>query len=347
METKVTVASRVIFIVFALIAFSYVARAVVLPVMLAWVVAMTLKPTVSWLAAHHLPTPLAAGIVVGIFVVLMSYAAAYLISPAISAVKSAPQTIPQLKEKFHHVFEPFFRLSAAASKAGNIDPTEDGSKKTEVNVKDNHVAGTVFTWTGSLLAGIAETLALIFLLLASGDFLSRKLVNVMSTTPAKKHAAEISREIQESISKYLFSVGLINVGFGTAVGLTLIPTGMSNVAMWGGIAAFLNFIPYFGPVIGMILVGLGGFFAFDSIGQSLLPAGIYLALHLIEANLVTPFILGKQFTMNPFIIFTALIFFVWLWGVIGALLAVPLLISLKIVSKHVPALSFVEEYLSP
>lgn len=347
MQTKTATAARIIFIVLALVAFAYVARPVVLPVLLAWVAAMTLKPPVHWLHAHHLPTPLAAAIVLGMFLIIMGCGAAYLGRPAVEWVKSAPETVLQLKQKFRHILQPFFRLSAVASSAGNIDTTEDATKKAQpVEIKNNHVASTVFTWTGSLLAGIAETMALLFLLLASGDFFTRKLASVMSTAHDKEQTAEICREIQQNISKYLFSVGLVNIGFGIAVGLALSLTGMPNALMWGGVVALANFIPYFGPVIGMVAVGLSGLLAYDTFGRGLLPAGTYLALHLIEANLVTPFVLGRRFTMNPVVIFITLIFFIWLWGVMGAFLAVPLLVTLKVVCEHVRALSSLGEFFS-
>jgi predicted PurR-regulated permease PerM len=116
--------------------------------------------------------------------------------------------------------------------------------------------------------------------------------------------------------------------------------------MWGGVAALLNYIPYFGPVLGMLAVGLGGMFVFDTFTQALLPAGAYLILHLIEADAITPFVLGRRFTLNPVIIFVALMFFVWLWGILGALLAMPLLVTLKVICERVPALATVGELLA-
>jgi predicted PurR-regulated permease PerM len=109
--------------------------------------------------------------------------------------------------------------------------------------------------------------------------------------------------------------------------------------MWGILVALLNFIPYFGSVGGVIILAAVGLLTFDSPWRGLLPPLLYMALHLLEANLVTPALLGRRFTLNPVAIFVSLIFWVWLWGVPGAMLSVPILVSLKVVCDRIPAVS--------
>ena len=346
-SARIATTARVVFIILGLIAFAHFARAVVLPLLLAWVASMTLKAPVNWLRQCRLPTPLAAAIVVGVFVAGISFTVMHLGRPAVEWISAAPDNFPRLKTKFQGVLRPAAQLSAAASSVGNITTDETAKKATPVEVKDNRVASTVFTWTGSLLAGAGETVALLFLLLAAGDLFLLKLVKAMPTLRNKKQAVEISREIQQSISTYLFSVGLINVGFGAAVGLVLHLLGMPNALMWGGVAAFANFIPYIGPILGIAAVGLAGLLAFDTLGLGLLPACAYFLLHLVESNAVTPFVLGRRFALNPVLIFIALISCASLWGVMGALLAVPLLVTLKAICDRVPALVFLGEFLAP
>lgn len=200
--------------------------------------------------------------------------------------------------------------------------------------------------TGSLLAGVGETLVLLYLLLASGDLFLQKLVRVMPTLHDKNNAVEISHEMQQNISNYLFSVSLINLCLGLIVSGGLYFLGVPNAAMWGMLAAVLNFVPYFGPVAGVIVLGTVGLLTFDTLGKGLLPPAWYLLLHLLEANLITPVLLGRRFTLNPVVIFVSLIFWAWLWGVPGALLSVPILVSVKIVCDRVPAMSSVSELLS-
>lgn len=347
---KFTRAVQIAFIGSVVVTFAYVARAVFLPLFLAWVLSMMLKPLMRLLRVCRIPTPLSAGVIVVLGVVLVSVGAVRLGAPAVAWIKTAPENLPHLREKFQHILRPAVRLSEAASNVGKVEPSEGGVKKATpavpVEVKTGGVSATVFSWTGSVLAGIGETIALVFLLLASGDVLLEKVVHVLPTLRDKKQVLNISHDLQSRISRYLFSVTLINIGLGIAVGLALHFLGMPNAAMWGGVAAILNFVPYFGPVIGILAVGLGGLFVFDTFGQAVLPAGAYLILHLVEADAVTPFVLGRRFTLNPVIIFVALMFFVWLWGVLGALLAMPLLVTLKVICERVPSLTTVGELLA-
>jgi predicted PurR-regulated permease PerM len=122
--------------------------------------------------------------------------------------------------------------------------------------------------------------------------------------------------------------------------------GVPNAAMWGMLIALLNFVPYFGPVAGIILLGAVGLLTFDTLWQALLPPAWYLLLHALEANLITPVLLGRRFTLNPVVIFASLIFWTWLWGVPGALLSVPILVSIKVICDRVTALSSVSELLT-
>src|ERR1051325_597997 len=123
--------------------------------------------------------------------------------------------------------------------------------------------------------------------------------------------------------------------------------GVSNPGMWGIFVAVLNFVPYFGPVAGILLLAAIGLLTFEnSLWQALLPPVWYFALHLLEANLITPILLGRRFTLNPVVIFVSLMFWTWLWGVPGALLSVPILVSIKVVCDRVPSLSFVSELLT-
>jgi predicted PurR-regulated permease PerM len=215
-----------------------------------------------------------------------------------------------------------------------------------VELKDGRGTNTVLTWTGSFLVGLGETLVLLYLLLASGDLFLQKLVQAMPTWSDKKRAVEISREIQQNISNYLFSVTLINIGLGTLVSAGFYLMGMPNAAMWGMFAAVLNFVPYFGPVVAMFLLTAVGLLTFDTLGYALLPPGWFLLLHLLEANFITPVLLGRRFTLNPAVIFVSLIFWTALWGVPGALLSVPILVTIKVLCDRVPTLSSISDLMS-
>jgi predicted PurR-regulated permease PerM len=266
-------------------------------------------------------------------------------------MNEAPQHMTDLRQRVQKNIPRIARFSQAAAAVKNLGATEEEKKEEQtkaptVEVSNNRGAGSVLNWTGTLLAGLGETLVLVYLLLASGDLFLQKLVRVMPTLSHKKRAVEISHEIQQNICHYLFTVSLINIGLGVAVSAGLSVLGVPNAAMWGVLAAVLNFVPYFGPVAGVLLLAAMGVLSFNTLWQGLLPPVWYLLLHLVESNLITPVLLGRRFTLNASVIFVSLIFWTWLWGVPGALLSVPILVSVKVVCDHVPSLSSISEILA-
>ncbi|MGE3309403.1 MAG: AI-2E family transporter [Limisphaerales bacterium] len=340
-------AAQGVFIVLSLTAFASWAAAVVVPILLAWVASMALKPPVRWLRRCHIPMPVAAALVVATFVAGSGLGLVYLVRPAVEWLGKAPESLPRLREKFQTVLRPAAQLTEAASSVGDLTADEVGPRMAAVEVKDNHLASSLFSWTGNFMTVTGEVVALLFLLLASGDLFLQKIVRAAPRLREKKQAIAISREIHQTISVYLFSMGIINIVFGAVVGCALHLVGMPGAWMWGGVAALVNFVPYIGPIVGIGLVGVAGLLAYESLEVGLVPAGIYFLLHLAEANAVTPFILGRRFALNPVAIFVALIFFTWLWGPIGALLAVPILMTAKVIGDRVPQLGLVGEILSP
>ncbi len=347
-----TALAQTVLIVLGTIGALYFSRPVLLPIIIACVAAMTLKPLMRWSSYLHVSPPISAAVVLlllvaGVVVGLIEFG-----RPAMMWVDNAPQHMTELRQRIQKVLPPGARFSEAAAAVNNLGATEAEKKEEQKNtpivqVKDNHGPTSVINWTGIFLAGLIETAVLLYLLLASGDLFLQKLVHVMPTLGDKKRAVEISHEIQQNISNYLFSVSLINIGLGVIVSIGLYFMGVPNAAMWGVFVAVLNFVPYFGPVCGIVLLAAVGLLTFEaSLFQALLPPAWYLVLHLLESNLVTPVLLGRRFTLNPVVIFVSLMFWMWLWGVPGALLSLPILVSIKVISDHVPALSSISEVLS-
>ena len=338
---------QIVLILLGTITFLYFARPVILPIFLACVAGMALKPLIRWLSYCHIPPALSAAIILCLLVSGVAIGFFQLGRPALRWMNEAPEHMTELRQRVQNIFPRIARFSKAAAAVTNLGATEEEKNKAPtVELKTSRVPSTFINWTGTFLAGIGETLVLLYLLLASGDLFLQKLVHVMPTLRHKKRAVEISHEIQQNISNYLFSVSLINIGLGIVVSGGLHFMGVPNAAMWGMLVALLNFVPYFGPVAGIILLAAVGLLTFDTLWQAVLPPAWYLLLHALEANLVTPVLLGRRFTLNPVVIFVSLIFWTWLWGVPGALLSVPILVSIKVICDRVPALSPVSEVLT-
>src|ERR1035437_7828865 len=329
-STPATVAKttpvQIVLVVLGVIAFLYFARPVILPIFLACVAGMAFKPLIRWLSYCHIPPALSAAVVLCLLVAAIGIGFFQLGRPALTWMNEAPQHMTELRQRVLTIFPRLARFSQAAAAVNNLGATEEEKKEAQkqaptVEVKDSRGTRSILNWTGTLLVGIGETLVLLYLLLASGDLFLQKLVHVMPTLRDKKRAVEISREIQQNISNYLFSVSLINIGLGIVVSGGLYFMGVPNAAMWGMLVALLNFVPYLGPAAGIILLAAVGLLTFDTLWQAVLPPAWYLLLHLLEANLITPVLLGRRFTLNPVVVFVSLIFWTWLWGVSGALLS--------------------------
>lgn len=346
-----TPALQIVLIALGAIAFLYFARPVLLPIFLACIAAMTLKPIIRWSSGCHIPPTVSAAVVLGLLVTAIVIGFVQLGRPAVVWMNEAPQHMTEVRQRFQKMFPRLAHFNQAAAAVTDLGATEaekkaDLTKTPMVEIKETRGTSSILNWTGTFLAGVGETLVLLYLLLASGDLFLQKLVHVMPTLRDKKRAVEISHEIQQNISNYLLAVSLINLGLGILVGTGLYFMGVPNAAMWGMLVAVLNFVPYFGPVFGVLLLAIVGLLTFDTLWQGLLPPGFYLLLHLFEANLITPVLLGRRFTLNPVVVFVSLIFWTWLWGVPGALLSVPILVSIKVICDRVPTLASVSELLT-
>jgi predicted PurR-regulated permease PerM len=345
-----TVASAM-FLSFGGIALLYFARPVVLPIAFASIAGMTLKPLIQWLAKYHIPPGLGAAVVLSLSVATVGFGFVELGRPAVTWMQDAPGHMTKLWQRFDKMFPRAKKLSQAATALKTAGALSETNQVPVVQMKEDRGPGNIIGWTGinwsgSLLAGVIETLVLLYLLLASGDLFLQKLVHVMPTWRDKKRAVEINHEIQENISHYLFSVSLINLALGLLVAGGLYWIGVPNPALWGLLAALFNFIPYFGPIVGVLLVSIVGLLTFETLPQGLFPGAWYLVLHLSEANFITPILLGRRFTLNPVAIFVSLMFWTWLWGVPGAFLSVPILVSIKVVCDRVAMLAPLGELLS-
>ena len=331
----------------AWVAFLYFAKLFVVPVVLAMFLAFLLKPVVRGLARLHIPEMLGATIVIIAFLTLISFAATQLLQPAAQWAAKAPETLERVRDRFHMVFRRAERLSRAAAEVQDMtkSTTDETTQKVEVK-QPPALMGAVFTYTKSFAASSIETVVLLFFMLASGDLFLQKIVRILPTLHDKKRAVGIANEVQQSISAFLFTITVINSVLGLLVGAAAFFVGLPNPLLWGVLAGVLNFIPYFGPITGVVVLLLAGFITLDSSVRAVLPSVIYLCLHTVESNFITPTILGRRLTLNPLVIFISLMFWTWLWGISGALLSIPMLMMLKIVCDRFKPLAPVGELLS-
>ena len=203
----------------------------------------------------------------------------------------------------------------------------------------------VFSRATNLVTNGVVMFILLYFLLASGDLFLRKLIKVTPNLADKKRAVDIARQIETEVSTYLATITLINLILGLAVWGLMTLIGLPNPLLWGVLAAVANYIPYLGAIVMMAVLTMVGFLTFPDLGHALMPVGAFIGLNVLESYLLTPLILGRRLTLNPVVIFLGLTFWGWIWGITGALLAVPIMVVIKIFCDHSEPLAPVGEFL--
>jgi predicted PurR-regulated permease PerM len=324
----------------------HVARPLLLPVVTAVLASFLLSPPVAFLSRLGLPRAVAAATVLLTVLALAGLALWGTFEPANEWLGEAPKHLSGIERKLREAIRPVEQVGEAAlqvEKLAKVGQADDGEV---LKVSDGASLGeTIFSGTQRLLAAAAVVLALLFFLLASEDQFLRKVVRVLPRLGDKKRAVEIARQTQRDVSVHLATITLINIVLGAVVWLAMDLLGMPNPLLWGVMCAALNYVPYLGAAVGVLIVGGVALLTFDDIARALLVACVYGLVTGIEGSLVTPAVLGRRLALNPVVVFLGVFFWGWIWGPFGALLAVPILLVLKTFCDHVPRLSPLGEFL--
>ncbi|MEP6686887.1 MAG: AI-2E family transporter [Gemmatimonadales bacterium] len=323
----------------------FFARAFLLPIVLAILLDFLLSPVIRTLKRFRIPEPLGAAMVMLGLLGILGGAIYTLADPAREWVSKAPESIATVQTRLRELRRPVDQVTRTAEQ---VEAAAEGAKKSgpqEVVVRGPRLSERIFGTTQSLLTGALETMILLYFLLAAGDFFLQKLIKVLPLLRDKKKAVAIARETEASISTYLLTVAVVNVGLGVVVTLVMLLLKMPNAILWGALAALAEFVPYIGATAMLALLAMAGLVAFPDLGRALMVPGAYMAVNLIQANFVSPTVLGRRLTLNPVAILVGLVFWWWIWGVGGAFIAVPLLATLKIFCDHIESLAPIGEFL--
>jgi predicted PurR-regulated permease PerM len=315
------------------------------PVILAFLLSFLFAPVVRILHRVYIPLSLGAALVLLGLIGVLIFGIYQLSAPASGWMAKLPKAAAESEYKLNNLKQTFREFSKASREVERITKFDTAGTAQQVEVKKSSVGEILLGQTQGFLLGGGVMFVLLFFLLASGDMFLRKLVTVLPRFENKKLAVEISRQIEYDISRYLLAITFINAGFGTAVGISMYFLGMPNPLLWGVMAGLLHFIPFLGAIVGISVVTLVAFVTMDQLTPILLVPSAYLGLNLLEEYLFFPFLIGRRLLLNPVVIFIWLIFWGWLWGIPGALMAVPLLAIFKIVCDHIEPLGAVAEFL--
>lgn len=313
--------------------------------MLALLITLTFSPLVRYLRRHGVPSVISAILLVLAMFSFFGAATLYFADPASQVIADAPAIAQRIEERFAPLREPLRKMMSASEQVEEMAATA-GPATEKVVVAQPGLAAWAADTLGGLSATLGATLVLVVFLLSSGDLFLHKLVRTLPTFSDKKRSVRVVHDVEFEVSRYLLTITAINVGFGAAVAFAMAVLGMANPLLWGAAAAALNFIPYVGAIIGTGAALIAGLITFGSIGAALLPPAAYLLFHTLESAFITPLVVGRRLELNVVAIFISLAFWSWMWGIVGALIAVPILVVVKVFCDHFESLAKFGEFLS-
>ncbi|MFG6455534.1 AI-2E family transporter [Roseateles sp. BYS96W] len=324
------------------------ARPLLAPVLVAVLLTLALAPAVRWLRRRGVPEMLGALLIVLALLGSTVPMAMSLARPAAAWWEAAPRTVSQLLEQVEALRATIPGLRAPEGRSGRpstLSATPADPLKERLASEGVALTGLVVTRSLAFVFSASATVILLYFLLASEHWVLSRVVEAVPRQ--RKRALLLSgvRAAQREIGRWLVVVGVVNGTVGLIMGFTLWTLGLPNPTLWGAIVAVLCFVPYIGPMAVMGLLLLAGISSFDSGAQIFAPMLAFAVVHAVESNIVSPLIIGRRLSLSPVAVFLSVMFWGWLWGIAGALIAVPLLIALRSVCRRVRGLRLLRHFL--
>jgi predicted PurR-regulated permease PerM len=324
----------------------YFGKGLVLPVTLAFLLALVLLPVVRALRRRGIPEGVTAVALVVMLAAGLGGSAYTLSGPVSEWIDSVPQIRSEVRFKLRNLRKSVEDVRKAQEQINEAIKQPTDASTQEVVIRDPGLLDAAASSASQVVAAGGLTLVLLVFLLSSGDMLQEKLVRVLPTLTDKKHGLAIAKEIERSISTYLFTISIINVCLGAFIAAGMFAIGMPNPILWGVAAALLNFVPYLGSIIGIGVVSLVALISFPTLGHAVLAPLIYFVCTTIEGQVITPLLVGRRLQINTVAVLLAVAFWGFIWGFVGVLIAVPLLVVIKVFSSRIESLSGLNEFLS-
>lgn len=327
----------------------HLASDLVVPVVAALILNLVCLPAVRGMKKLRIPMSIGAGVVVLGLLAAFLGGAYNLAEPAGVWLDRAPQGLREIDAKLRRIAGSVNEVTSATEQMQ--DMTEKmanggGGKKTqEVTMKTPSLASKALGVVREFALSMISTLVLLYFLLSCGDLFLRKTIAVTPRLADKKRAVDIAHQVESAVSTYLLTVTIINVGLGGVVALAMYVLGVPNPVLWGVMVGVFNFVPYLGDIASFSVLTIVGLLAFDDLWRSALAPLVFYALSAAEGYLITPLILGRRLSLNPVVIVFSVLFWGWMWGIPGALLAVPILVVLKTLCDRVSHLQVFGEFL--
>ena len=257
-----------------------------------------------------------------------------LATPAAEWLRRAPETMRRVEGKLQTI-EPVSTIQATAATVARVTGASPDSAATRIEVAAATSPLRQFGWTTAHMISASFTvLFLTYFLLASGSMFRRKIAYLFPSGTQRTRIKRALFEIEEQMSRYLLINTLISACVGAATWAFLAAIGMPNPFLWGVVAAVLNNIPYIGSLVTIALIGFVALASFDGSGMLLLACGGFIVIHVITCNLLAPIVLGRKMPLNTVAVLVSLLFWGWLWGIVGVIMAVPITVMLQVSCAH-------------
>jgi predicted PurR-regulated permease PerM len=333
-------------LILAVTACLYFAADLLTPIAFAFLLNLLLSPFVRWLKRFGVPAGLSAFGIVATLVGLLVLAVSLLAEPAERWIREAPQTIRELQTDLFTAKSHLEGIQELAEEVEELARPTEADDAQPVVVKGPSIAENLLIGLPAAAAFVGIVMFLTFFLLASGETLLRRMTRCGRNWAERRRIVMIARQIQREQSRYLATVTLINLLLGAATAVAMYWLEVPNPFLWGTMVALFNFAPYVGAVVSASVIAVVGLSTFDTPSASLAPAAVFLMLTILEGQLITPMVLGQRMALNPLFVFLAVIVWGWLWGIAGALMAVPIVTSVKVICDHVPGLEQLGSFVS-
>lgn len=326
----------------AFLAGAYVAREVLLPIVLAFILKLLMQPIMRLLARLRVPRVVASLLVILLLLSIIGGLGELLSTPASDWAKRLPEGFPRLQERVRIISAPLNAMSRLLAHAkvavGGGSALGTGTMHAAPSLA-NSLQDALLSAAHTFASEFFATFLILFFLLMSGDTFLRRLVEIMPRFRDKRQVTDISQQIEADISAYLVTITGMNALVGIATGLAMWALGLQDVILWGAVAFLLNFVPILGPLCGFAIFLAVGMLSLDPLWKAFMPMILYSAIHILEGETVTPLLLARRFTLNPVLVIMSLLFWDWMWGVPGAILSVPILAIVKIVCDRIRSLA--------
>lgn len=316
----------------AVLAALYLMKEVVVPVILAWVVANILMPVVKWMENRGVPRIPAVILVTLAMLTVLLTVIALLSLPLTYWLGRATELGAVLKQKMQSIAEPIDFLKQVASALGQATGQPAGSGL-HVEESTNIVGGIVSILTPAVTQGILFLGALVFYMIYQAKIKERSVL-VLPNREARLTALKIFSDIERNTTVYFGTFTVVNICLGLVTTILAYAVGLPNPMLWGVLAAVVNYIPYIGVAIMVAVLFLIGMFTFPTTSEAIVAPLIYIGMTTVEGHFITPTLMGHRMTLNPFAVFLAIGFWTWMWGPIGAFVAVPILMSTIVIFRH-------------